>query len=435
MSVHSLARDKSGERAKAAPDSAGARATSAAAPAARSVGAHRVAIHVFYDSEDVHAVSGSALADRRLAGAAGALYPGGLPAAVAAYQSRPTPSIVVVETKALGAPLFEDLGKLAEVCDPSTRVLMVGRVNDIGLYQDLISRGVSDYIVAPLEATRLIEAIARLYETPSAAAVGRGIAVVGARGGAGASTVAHNLAYVLGQTTHASTVLADFDLAFGTAGLNFNHDPLHGVAAALAQPDRLDSLLLERMMVRCSDYLSLFAAPATLDDDYDIPADAYDEVIRRLKSSAPFVVLDLPNEWSQWMRRTLLAADEVVVVAGPDLASLRNAKNLIELLKAGRPNDGPPILILNQVGLPQRPEIPVKIFAETVGLPPAMVLPFETKLFETASLKGKIVAEISPTSKFAKDMEQLAGLVSGREPVAAQKGKPKFPLPGLFKKK
>src|SRR5690606_1525908 len=142
----------------------------------------------------------------------------------------------------------------------------------------------------------------------------------------GSSSVAHNTAYAMSERIGANTVIVDYDLPFGTAGLDFNQDPLNGVADALGQPDRLDATLLARMMVRCTDTLSLFAAPATLDVDRDVSPDAFEEVPGRIRSTAPFVVLDLPHLWSGWMRKTLLAADEVVVVATPDLASLRNAK-------------------------------------------------------------------------------------------------------------
>ena len=152
--------------------------------------------------------------------------------------------------------------RLAEVCDPSTRVIIVGRFNDIALYRELMRRGVSEYLVGPLQPLQLISAIGGLFADPAQPFVGRSIAFVGARGGCGSSVVAHNTAYAMSERIGANTVIVDYDLPFGTAGLDFNQDPLNGVADALGQPDRLDSTLLDRMMVRCTDKLSLFAAPA-----------------------------------------------------------------------------------------------------------------------------------------------------------------------------
>jgi len=228
-----------------------------------------------------------------------------------------------------------------------------------------------------------------------------------------------------------ATVLVDLDLAFGTAGLDFNQDPVQGVLDALTQPDRLDPVLMDRMMVRCGDRLSLFAAPATLEDDYEIGAEAFEEVTQKIRNAAPYVVLDLPHVWNGWSRRVLLGADDLVVVATPDLASLRNAKNLIDLVRAARPNDAPPRLVLNQVGVPGRPEIPVKDFGEALGIQPSLVLPFDPKPYGQAANNGQMLAEVAPRSKAAEGVEHLARLISRREPPPVHKTS--F-LSGLFKK-
>jgi pilus assembly protein CpaE len=256
--------------------------------------------------------------------------------------------------------------------------------------------------------------------------------------------VAHNTAYAMSEKIGANTVIVDYDLPFGTAGLDFNQDPLNGVADALGQPDRLDPVLLDRMMVRCTDKLSLFAAPATLDNDWEISAEAFEEVTTQIRGTAPFVVLDLPHIWSGWMRRTLIAADEVVVVATPDLASLRNAKNMIDLIRSGRPNDAPPCLVLNQVGVPGRPEISAKDFGAALGVHPSLSIPFDAKLFGAAANNGQMILDMGAKSKAAEAFQLLAQIVSRRElPALAAPGKaPKAPkseskslFAGLFKKK
>jgi pilus assembly protein CpaE len=251
----------------------------------------------------------------------------------------------------------------------------------------------------------------------------------------GSSTVAHNLAYALSGRMEADTVLVDLDLPFGTAGLDFNQDPLQGVANALSQPDRLDPVLLERMMVKCSGRLSLLAAPATLDDDHQVDAEAYEAVASQLKATAPFVVFDLPHLWSGWMRRALLAADETVVVATPDLASLRNAKNLVELLRQGRPNDEPPRLVLNLVGLPGRPEISVKDFAEALGLIPALILPFDAKLFGQAANNGQMIEELNAKAKPVEGFNHLARQIGRRGAPQAQDAAKASLLGNLFKRR
>lgn len=396
-------------------------------------GVPRIAIHLFCERPETAALAEFAMRDRRLSRAAVTSFSGGMAEAVSLYQNQPTPSLVIVECAEQGAALLESLDRLAEVCDPGTKVLVIGQTNDISLYRELMRRGVSEYLVPPLQPLQLINAISGLYADPAAPFVGRSVAVLGAKGGVGASTLAHNLAYALSERMQANTVLVDLDLPFGTAGLDFNQDPLQGVVNALTQPDRLDPVLLERMMVRCSDKLSLFAAPATLDDDYDIAPEAFEEVVGKIRGTAPFVVFDLPHLWSNWMRRTLLAADDVVLVATPELASLRNAKNLVDLMRLGRPNDGPPKLVLNQVGVQGRPEIPVKDFGEALGLVPALCLPFDAKLFGQAANNGQMLEEVNSKTRVVDGINHLAQLIGRREAVAP---KAKASLLGaLFKRK
>jgi pilus assembly protein CpaE len=392
----------------------------------------RITIHIYCERPETCATAEEATRDRRMGRASTVVRMGGLAAAVEVYQNQPTPSLVIVESQDHGAALIDLLDRLAEVCDPGTKVVVIGSHNDIALYRELMRRGVSEYLVPPLQTLQLIRAITTLYADPSAPFVGRQMAFCGARGGVGSSTVAHNLAYTLSERMQTNTVIVDFDLPFGTAGLDFNQDPLQGVVDALSQPDRLDPVLLDRMMVRCTERLSLFAAPATLDDDYDISADAFEEVASKIRTTAPYVVLDLPHLWSGWMRRVLLTADDVVVTAAPDLASLRNAKNIVDLMRQARPNDAPPWLVMNQVGLPGRPEIPIKDFAEALGLETALCIPFDAKLFGQAANNGQMIEELGGRSKAAEGLQQLAQVLARREAPPALK---KSPFAGLFKRK
>jgi len=386
----------------------------------------RIAIHVFAERQDTLAAAERAAQDRRLSRATTQIRIGGIMAAVETYQHEPTPPLIIVECLKDPQTLLWEVDQLAEVCDAGTKVVVVGPTNDILLFRELMRRGVSEYLVGPLQPLQLIAANGGLFNDPAQPFVGRSIAFVGARGGAGASAVAHNTAYAISERIGANTVIVDYDLPFGTAGLDFNQDPLSGVADALGQPDRLDSTLLDRMMVRCTDKLSLFAAPATLDTDWDISTEAFEEVTTRIRSTAPFVVLDLPHLWSPWMRRTLISADEVVIVATPDLAALRNAKNMMDLIRSGRPNDAPPRLVLNQVGVPGRPEIPAKDFGAALGVHPSLIIPFDAKTFGAAANNGQMILDAGAKTKAAEAFQTLAQIVSRREipVIAGPKAKP-----------
>jgi pilus assembly protein CpaE len=388
------------------------------ASAEAALGEHtvpRITIHVFWSRQEIAELVHKASSDRRMERAKSVVQGGGLAGAVEYYQNLPTPSLLIVESLDPPQQLLGLLERLAEVCDPGTKVIVIGAANDISLYRELMRRGVSEYLVPPLGLLQLIAAITALYADPAQPFIGRQIAFCGAKGGAGASTLAHNVAHLISERMGANTVLVDLDLAFGTAGLDFNQDPLHGIADALSQPDRLDPVLMERMMARCGDHLSLFAAPASLERDFEIATETYEEVAQKIRGSTPYVVLDLPHAWTPWKRRMLVTSDDVIVVAEPDLASLRNAKNIVDLIRAARPNDAPPRVVLNKMGLPGRPEIPLKDFGDALGLTPCMVVAFDAKLFGQAANNGQMLSEVGPKSKQAESVELLARMISRRE--------------------
>jgi pilus assembly protein CpaE len=216
-------------------------------------------------------------------------------------------------------------------------------------------------------------------------------------------------------------VIADFDLPFGTAGLDFNQDPPQGIADALASPHRFDALKLDRLLSRCSDFLSLFAAPGTLDRPYDLDASSCETVLDVVRDSAPWIALDVPHLWTEWAKELVMRADHVVVTAVPDIANLRNAKNLIDQIKASRPNDRPPLLVLNQVGLAKRPEVALDDFGAAVGLTPGIVIDFDAQLFGTAANNGQMIEEVSRRSKAAEAFRKLAALLTDRSERNAER--------------
>ena len=381
----------------------------------------RISVGAFCERPETGALIHNAAGDRRLAKAHVTVELGGLPAAIERYHDETTPNLLIIESGMRGRGLFDQLEELAGVCDPETKVIIVGAANDISLYRELMKRGVSEYLVPPMTPMHVIRTISELFLDPEQPFAGKSIAFIGAKGGVGSSTIAHNCTWAMTESMQSDAVLVDLDLSFGTAGLDFNQDPAQTLGDALAEPDRLDDALLDRLLVRCTDRLSLFSAPATLDKEWDFNAQDYETVLEKVRRQAPYVALDLPHMWTPWVKQTLLAADQVVVTVAPDLASLRNAKNLFDLVAGARPNDEPPRVVINMAGMPKRPEIPVKDFAEELGTPPTLVLPFEPQLFGKAANNGQMITELDPKSKAAEGFSHLASLVSGRTPVAPPK--------------
>ncbi|MBR0949368.1 AAA family ATPase [Bradyrhizobium canariense] len=387
----------------------------------------RVSVQAFCETVETAAAVQSAGEDRRLGKAHLKIQMGGMAAAVEAYRSAPTPNVIVLESDGRN-DLLGGLDHLATVCDAGTRVVVIGRINDVTLYRELVRRGVSDYVLAPVGAIDVVRSICNLFSAPEAKAVGRIIAVVGAKGGVGASTIAHNVAWAIARDLAMDAVVADLDLAFGTAGLDYNQDPPQGIADAVFSPDRVDTAFIDRLLSKCTDHLSLLAAPATLDRVYDFGTDAFDAVFDTLRSTMPCIVLDVPHQWLGWTKRALIGADDILIVASPDLANLRNTKNLFDLLKAARPNDRPPLYCLNQVGVPKRPEIAAAEFAKAIESQPVVSIPFEPQTFGSAANNGQMIAEISANHKSIEMFLQIAQRLTGRSETKKQKSSLLSPL-------
>ncbi len=381
----------------------------------------RVSIQAFCESPEAAAVIQAAVGDRRMSKAHVKQNMGGAAGAVEAYRNAPTPNVIVIEATADRDFLVSQLDELSEYCDAGTKVIIIGKVNDIILYRQLIARGVSEYLVLPFGVVDFVSAVSQLFKSPGAKPLGRVIAVVGAKGGVGSSTIAHNIAWHFATGIGMDTIIADLDLGFGTAGLDFNQDPPQGVAEAVFAPDRVDTTLVDRLLSKCGDNLHLLAAPAMLDRLYDFGETAFDSLMDSMRASTPWVVLDIPHGWNGWTRRTLIAADEVIVVAQPDLANLRNAKNIVDNIRSARPHDHPPRLILNNVGIPKRPEIPVADFSKTIEMEPTAIFAHDAKLFGSAANNGQMIAEIEPKGKVAETFAALAGMIAGRTEVKKQK--------------
>jgi pilus assembly protein CpaE len=346
---------------------------------------------------------------------------GGLASAVAYYGENSTPNVILVQASEGGDDLLGAIDSLAEVCDAGTNVVLMGGQNDVQLYRQLVRKGVGDYLVSPFAPKQIYESIAAICFDPSKPPEGRSVAFIAARGGAGSSTLAHNVAYSVGQLYKDDAILLDLDITFGTAGLAFNLEAPQGIHSALAEPDRLDAQLLDRFMAEYNEYLKLLVAPAQLDAQEKLYSEALDRLLSLVKLKAPFIVLDVPHRWAPWSQQLLFDADEVVVVSTLDLAGLRDSKNLIEKLKTKRGEDAPTRVVLNHVGAYKKTELAQKDFEEGLGRPVSLLIPHDPATFGQASINGQMVEEVAGKSKVAELIRQLSGMVSARDVAASRK--------------
>jgi len=391
----------------------------------------RISIHAFCETDGIAVPIQRAGEDRRMSKAHLKVHMGGIPAAVELYQGAPTPNLIIAESRAEPRQLMASLGELAEFCDPSTKVVVIGHYNDVALYRDLIKAGISEYIVAPVSLADIVGVIANIFVDPEADPIGRSIAFIGAKGGVGSSTIAHNVAWTMSTLFNSEVVVADLDLAFGTANINFDQDPAQGMAEAVFSPERMDEVYLDRLLAQCAERLSLLAAPSTLDRVYDFEADAFSQIIETAQRSTPLLVLDVPHVWTAWSKQTLVQADEIVITATPELANLRNTKNLVDMLKKLRPNDAPPKLVINQAGVPKRTEIAISDFSDPLGITPMSVIPFDPQLFGNAANNGRMLGEMDAKHPTSLAINDIAHVLTGRSEV---KAKPKPGISGILGK-
>src|SRR6218665_3369586 len=401
---------------------------SADEPAEVATGARlipRITIQAFCEHSQTAQLVEAAIHDRRMSKVALTTHNGGLEAAIETYKSNPTPNLILVETSLQPADIPGALERLAEVCDATTRLIVLGHGNDVVLYRELIRSGVSEYIVLPASAQVIVSAITELFAAEGAAPIGRTVGFISAKGGSGGSTVAHNVGWAISQNLRQDVLILDMDFAFGTAGLNFNHDPPHGTPAPRGASQKMDQTLLDRLSSKAANHVSLLTAPVVLDKTFDFEEREFEQIIELSQKSTPVVILDIPHVWSSWVRQPIPTIDEIIIVAEPDLANLRNAKNLSDTIKALRPTEAEPLLVLNKVGVPRRPEIPANEFATSVECKLLGQVAFDAQTFGTAANNGQMIAEVAANPR-ANEMFRLIGMhVTGRttpERVASKQG-------------
>lgn len=376
----------------------------------------RVSIQAFYISDATAASLKHLQDDRRLLRAKMDIQPGGMRNASTVLANQKTADFLIVETDETGSDFIASLDALAEVCDPDTKVILLGVDNDIVLYRQLLDMGVHEYMPCPVDAEQLIAVIERLASSGETA-TSRVLAFTGARGGVGSSSIAVNTAYCLSQNYQEDVVLLDLDFAFGTAALSLNMLPNQNIAEALLQSGRLDEVMLERFLSHYDEWLSIIAAPGRLDASIQFDIEAFGALMTILGRRASYIVLDIPHQWSPWIYDILVGANEVVITSNADLAGLHATKNYFEQLSPKRGIDAPIRLVLNNYGTSRKTELSPKDFEKAVSVKPSALIPSSTTLFGTSMNNGELITQLDRKSEAAHQLTHLATVLSGRSPV------------------
>lgn len=342
---------------------------------------------------------------------------GGLRNAVQSLSVSASPNILFVDLSESGDPL-NDINALAEVCEPGTVVIAAGQVNDVRLYRDLVASGIQDYLLKPFSPDQLRDAFNHaqaVFNAPkhAEAAVDRPhvmAAVVGARGGSGASTVATSLAWLLGEKLQRSTALLDLDVHFGTGALSLDLEPGRGLTDAIENPSRIDGLFIERAMVKASDRLAVLSAEAPINQPMLTDGAAFYQLQEEMRTAFECTVIDLPRGMLVQHPHLMQDVQSTVIVTELTLASARDVIRILSWMKANAPQSAV-LVVANRVSTAAG-EISRKDFETSIERKIDLIVPADPKVVTQAAKLGKTVGDVGKGTKLGSALLDLANRVA-----------------------
>ena len=360
---------------------------------------------------------------------------GGMRNAIQTLAVSTSPNILMVDLSESGDPL-NDINALAEVCEPGTVVIATGQINDVRLYRDLLASGLQDYLLKPFSPDALRDSLAHaqaIFSAPkqteaSAERAHMSCAVIGARGGVGASTVALSLAWLFGKAHGRSAALLDLDVHFGTGALGLDLEPGRGLTDAIENPSRIDGLFIERAMVKANERLAVLSAEAPLNQTMMSDGGAYHQLQDEMRAAFDSTFLDMPRPFIVQHPELLGDVNTIVLVAEQTLAAARDCIRLTSFLKSNAPG-ARIVLVVNKAGSAHA-EMGRKDFESSVERKVDLLLPVDEKVCAQAAKLGQPVAEAAKGSKLAVALSDLAtrvlsddgsAAVDGEEDAAARK--------------
>ena len=354
-------------------------------------------------------------------------FKGGLRNAVQSLSVSASPQILLVDLSESGDPI-NDINSLAEVCEPGTVVIAVGQVNDVRLYRDLLLSGLQDYLLKPLSPDALRDAFANAHailnapknEDVSGDRPHISTAVIGTRGGVGASTIATSLAWIFSDKLGQQSGFLDLDVHFGTGALAMDLEPGRGLTDAIDNPSRIDGLFIERAMIKANEKLSILSAEAPMNSPVLTDGAAFFQLQEEFRAAFENTVIDLPRSMVIAYPHLVHDVNVMVIVSELTLASARDTIRVLAWLKSNAPQSKT-IVVANKVH-PGTPEISRKDFEATIERKIDLILPADTKATAQAAKLGQPLVEAVKSSKLASGISALAEMVQGSAAEAAADG-------------
>lgn len=376
----------------------------------------RAQLRAFVTDDETRKVVEQVIGDLMIPGAV--IQKGDVQAAIAVLGAQRSPRILLVDISGTDLPLSA-VNQLAEVCEPGITVITIGDRNDVGLFRELISHGVSDYIVKPVTTALLQKSLLNSVEHGTAprqtSRLGRLVTVLGARGGVGTSMVASGLAWSIANHRRRRVALFDLDLHFGSIALGLDLDPCRGLREALENPSRIDGLYVERTLVKHSDTLFVLGAEEGLDELVFTDKEALAVLLTELRTKFHFVVADLPRTVSSASQQLLANTANLLVVTDLSLVGMRDTMRILQLMQGSNAACGITV-VANRVGEYREGEIARGEFEKGIGRQIDVLLPFDRAAVFASMNAGKPVA--AGKDKVALALQALAEQISGSAPRA-----------------
>ncbi len=337
---------------------------------------------------------------------------GGLRNAIQSLSVSASPNILLVDLSESGDPL-NDINALAEVCEPGTVVIAIGQVNDVRLYRDLVASGIHDYLLKPLSAGALRDTLNGAQAVFTAPRGGEqeqvkrhiSTAVIGTRGGVGASTIATSLAWDFATKHNAPTALLDLDIHFGTGALALDLEPGRGLTDAIDNPSRIDGLFIERAMIRAHDNLAILSAEAPINSPLMTDGAAFLQLEEEFRHAFEMTVIDMPRSMLINFPHLLTDVNVAVVTTEMTLASARDAIRILSWLKTNAAHVTP-VVVANKIQAGAA-EISKADFEASIERAIDFQIPYDQKAATNAAKLGQTFVEANSSSKAASQIRAL----------------------------
>lgn len=339
---------------------------------------------------------------------------GDVTTAIEFYKKNKSPNLVLVETATTDESFIKQLGVLSGRCDEGTNAVVIGPVNDVNLYRDLTSMGVSDYLVKSVSVETLSEVIAKTLIKNLGISGSRLVGVIGSKGGVGVSAMIQALAWGLAEKMDQKTFLMDAAGGWSSLSVGMGFEPLTTLHEAIKANEGGNSDSLNRMIFKAHEKLSVLASGSDTMLETSIQAPDYEDLINEMMKSHPIVLVDLSSAIPSLKRTVLNQAHEIIVVTTPTLSALRSTRSLLQEIKLLHDGDLSAVdLIVNMTGIASGKEVPNKDIEAALNYKPSLTLPFDPKLFVAAENEGRKLSSLSAGSEIVTKLLPIVNRVTG----------------------